>query len=414
MKHLIVGGGIAGVQAAETIRRLDAEASVTIVGGETFPPYCRPMITMVLAGKATADQTVIREDQFYAALKIGRIEGEWIDSIDVEKREAHTDKGNVHSFDRLLIATGADPLDMEVEGSGLGNLFVIRQHQHINRMVHALSGAKRGLVIGCGPVGLKAAVGMKERGLDVTMVEKLGYPLPTVVDEASGEMIRGRLQDMGIQVKTGTQVTAFHGNGEVKEAVLSDGSKISCDLGVKCIGVAPSMSFLPRGQIQVNAGILVNEYLETSAPGIYAAGDVVETTDIVSGQRHINAIWPAAARQGHFAGINMAGRKVSYQGSLSRNVVQLGNMDILAGGMVNPQPSESFASYTREDRKRGTYRKLVFRDDILVGLVMVNEIEQGGVLLHLIRQKIPLTLDKEDLLHPSFNYGQLLSGGVSK
>ena len=249
---------------------------------------------------------------------------------------------------------------------------------------------------------------MLDRGLEVTLVEKLERPLPLIVDEKAGQMITKQLRRLGMELITGCRAEAFEGNGAVREAHLSDGSTPPCDLVVAAIGVQPSTSYIPADKIHINNGVLTDRYLETNVPGIYAAGDVTETPDIVSGGRRLNAIWPVAARQGTFAGMNMAGRRVDYRGSLARNVVRVGDMNILSGGLINPPVGGDYTIHCLEEHRFNTYRKLVFQENHLVGVLLVNCIEQGGIFLSMIREKIPVTVEKDKLLSPSFNYRQLM------
>jgi nitrite reductase (NADH) large subunit len=409
MKYVIIGNGIAGIEAAETIRKLDRDCGITLIAGETFPPYCRAMIGLYLGGSISPKKMVIRGGDFYVSQRIEPVIGQWVQGINVEKKEVHTDKGETCYFDRLLIATGADPQGIDVDGVDLRNVFFMRSESDVREIVQSLPGAKRALVLGCGLVGLKAAHGLLCQGLEVTIVEKLGYPLPLIIDEKGGEMVSEELHRLGFNLKTGAQVVAFEGNGQVKEAHLDDGSKIACDIVVVAIGVRPSISFLSSENIQVNSGIIVNEYMETSAPDVYAAGDVAESMDVACKETRVNAIWPVAVEQGTVAGMNMTGRKVPYQGSLRRNVLRINDTDILTGGLVTPPADGEYSLHSMEDHRNNRYRKLVFQDDVLVGLVMVNAVEQGGVLLSLMQQRIPVNILKDKLLQPSFNYSQLIS-----
>jgi len=409
MKCVIIGNGIAGIKAAETIRKLDRDCGITLIAGETFPPYCRAMIGLFLGGSISPERMVIRGEDFYASQRIEPIISQWVRRINLERKEVQTDKGETYHFDRLLIATGADPRGIGVGGIDLRNIFFMRSESDVREIVRSLPGMKRALVLGCGLVGLKAAHGLSSRGLEVTIVEKLGHPLPEIIDEKGGAMISGALQRLRFNLKTGAQVVAFEGNGEVKEAHLDDGSKIACDVVVVAIGVRPSLSFLSSADIQVSAGVIVNEYMETSAPNVYAAGDVAESMDVARRERRVNAIWPVAVEQGVIAGMNMAGRKVPYQGSLGRNVLRINGTDILTGGLVTLPAGGKYRLHIMEDHRNNRYRKLVFQDDILVGLVMVNAVEQGGVLLSLMQQRTPVNISKVKLLQPSFNYSQLIS-----
>jgi NADPH-dependent 2,4-dienoyl-CoA reductase/sulfur reductase-like enzyme len=156
--------------------------------------------------------------------------------------------------------------------------------------------------------------------------------------------------------------------------------------------------------LAVDLGLVVDQFLQTSTPHVFAAGDAAESIDVARETRWVNAIWPEAAAQGRVAGINMAGRPVPYNRSLSRNVIRIFDLDVMTAGVVDPQVIEGAEVLTRFDPLRRVYRKLVFQGDRLVGMSMVNAIEQGGVLTALIQNRIPVTGPRERLLEPGFNY----------
>ncbi|NLI80144.1 MAG: NAD(P)/FAD-dependent oxidoreductase [Deltaproteobacteria bacterium] len=406
MRYVVIGNGIAGVHALETIRKLDPNGSITLVAGETFPPYCRPMISLVLDGSLTEEDLPVRGPDFYEALGVEAFVGEHVVDLDAERRVLTTDRNRNILFDRLLIASGANPRRIKAQGLELGRIFFMRNQMHVRDMIASLDGVEEALVLGGGLVGFKAAYSLMKRGVRVTMLIRSGYPLSMQVDAHAGSMILDELVKNGLTVRVGAEVIAFEGNGFVRAAHLEDGSTISCGMVVIGKGVRPATSFLRTQQIAVDLGVLVDERLQTSVPGIFAAGDVAEHYDVARKSRWVNAIWPVAVEQGRVAGMNMAGRDVSYKGSLSRNVIRIFDLDVLTGGLVNP-PDDSYLVLTRMDPRRRTYRKLVFRDGRLVGLVMVNEIEQGGVLLSLIHGGHTLPIEGEAVLEPSFNVARL-------
>ncbi len=410
MRHVVIGNGISGISAVETIRNIDPQASITLIAGESFPPYSRPMISMVLEGSVRADRLPLRPATFYESLQIEPAVGEWVRRIDTENRLVETDRGNRFAYDRLLVATGADPRPLKVPGANLPNVFFMRTQAHVQGMLEAIeAGARNTLVLGGGLVGLKATYGLLRRGLNVRLLIRSDYPMSMQVDEFAGKMLLQELVDRGLEVRVGAEPAAFEGDGKVREAVLTDGTRHQCDVAVIGKGVNPAISFLPRDKIKVDLGIVVDEHMETSLPGVFAAGDVAEHFDIARKTRWVNAIWPVAAEQGRIAGMNMAGRKVRYPGSLSRNVIRIFGTDVLSAGLVNPPANGDLESISSYDRRAKTYRKLVFRHDRLVGLVMVNCVEQGGVLMSLIHNEIPVRAPRERLTAPSFNYSQLLS-----
>ncbi len=408
MRHVIIGNGTAGIHAAETIRSLDSEASITIIAGETFPPYCRPMISLFLEGVVSRNQLRIRPPDYYDSLRITPLSGEWVRNIDVKLRRVLTDRGREVPFDRLLIASGADPRPIRAQGSHLKNVSFLRSESHVRDMMDALPYVKRVLVLGGGLVGFKAAYGFLRRKIPVTMLIRSSYPLSMQVDPFAGELLRRELQNNGLDVRVGVEAVAFEGGDRVREVHLSDGSSLKCDLVVIGKGVTPAVSFVPADRIQMDLGILVNQRMETTEPGIYAAGDVAEHFDVARNTRWVNALWPVAVEQGRIAGANMAGRTVNYAGSLSRNVIRVFGLDVLTGGLVNPPREDGYEEIASYDAYRRRYRRLVFRDDVPVGLVMVNYIEQGGVFLSLLQQQRPVGGVRNRLLHPSFNVSQLL------
>lgn len=408
MKYVILGNGVAAIHAAEAIRSLDLQGSITMISDEVFDPYCRPMISMVLEGSASPGLLPIRGPSFYSNLGIDPVLGNRVTSMDVLGERVFLSDGREYPYDRLLIATGADPRPLKAQGSDLRNIFFMRTERDVRQMLDVLPSARRALVLGGGLVGFKAAHALLRRGLPVTMLIRSEYPLSLQVDETAGGLIRDELLRCGLEVRVGVGVRAFEGNGMVKAAHLSDGSVVECELVVAGKGVLPSLAFVPRDRIPVDLGILVDEHLQTSVPGIYAAGDVAESFDIARRTRWVNAIWPEAVQQGRIAGMNMAGRPVTYKGSLSRNVIRVFGLDVMTAGWVNPPENEGFDILSHADVRAGTYRKLVFRGDRLVGMTLVNDIEQGGVLMSLIQGELPVRKPRETLLQKSFNFGQLL------
>jgi len=408
MRHVIVGTGIAGTLAAETIRKLDPKCSITLLGSEPFYPYCRPMTSMLLEKKITPEEMVIREASDFRSRDIELLLGEAVREIDTAERKVETEQGKVIPFDRLLIATGADPVKIQVDGCDLRNIFCLRKWKDAEAISEILPDVRSALVVGGGLVGLKAAQALLARGTKVVMVEKLAHPLPLVVDGKSGAAISQRLEEMGVMLKMGVTVASLAGNGFVKEASLDDGSRVPCDLVVVAVGSRPAVSFLEEGAVGVDQGIHVDSYLETDVEGVYAAGDVAEAVDVVLNRRKVNAIWPVAVEQGITAGMNMAGRRVAYRGSMARNVLRIGDLDVLTGGLVNPPPEEDYEVLQDEDMRRKTYRRLVFRGDVLKGLVMLNQVEKGGTVLSIIQRQIPVSMEKERLLEPGFDFSQLL------
>lgn len=407
MNYVIIGNGVAGIHAAETIRQFDPNGKITMISDEVFPPYCRPMISMVLEGVVPPEKLPIRSSSFYEELKIEPVLGKRVSAVDLDNRAVSVN-GKVYPYDKLLIATGADPRRIKADGLELKNIFFMRTETHVRQMLVALPTVRKALVLGGGLVGFKASYGLLRRGIEVTMLIRSGYPLSMQVDPEAGRMIWNELKAHGLDVRLGVEATAFEGKDTVTKAHLSDGTLLSCDMVVIGKGVFPARGFIPKDKIKVDAGIVVDEHMETSAPGVFAAGDVAESIDIARKTPWVNAIWPEAVAQGRIAGINMAGRRTAYKGSLSRNVIRIFGMDVMTAGLITPPEAEGFDILNARDSRAKTYRKLVFRGDRLVGMVMVNGIEQGGLLMSLIQSETPVRAPREALLKSGFNFKQLM------
>ena len=226
MRYVIAGNGIAGISAAEAIRRLDPSGHVTMIGDEDAVPYSRPMISMVLDGSIPFEKLPIRAPSIYEDLNIETRFGNRISAIDVENHEIMLLNQQRIPFDRLLIATGADARHIQAKHANLKNIHYLRTRGHVRQIVDQLPETRRPLVLGGGLVGFKAAYGLLKRGFKPTMLISSAYPLSMQVDETAGKIILDELVRNGLTVRVDISVTAFEGNGAVTGARLSDGSTL--------------------------------------------------------------------------------------------------------------------------------------------------------------------------------------------
>jgi NAD(P)H-nitrite reductase large subunit len=243
------------------------------------------------------------------------------------------------------------------------------------------------------------------------MLIRSEYPLSQQVDPTAGRLVLNTLKQRGLRVAVGLDVVRFTGNhGCVSGAELTDGTRVDCDIAAVGKGVLPAAGLLKEAGIETDLGVLVDDRLSTSAPDVFAAGDVAEHFDLARDERWVNAIWPEAAEQGRIAGQNMAGGDTRYPGSLSRNTIRIFDTDVATCGLVNPPEDAGCTELEDFDPRRNTYRRLVFSGDRLIGAVCVNRVEPVGVYMWLIRSRAPVPVPRQDLLKPELHPGRLLGG----
>ncbi|MDW7673688.1 MAG: FAD-dependent oxidoreductase [Bacillota bacterium] len=422
MKHLIIGNSAAGVAAAETIRQQDPKCSITIISNEEKPYYSRCRLADYITGEIQIDKMLVKNLDFYRQQDITLLSGQLVTAVSPEEQTVTLASGKKLEFDRLLIATGASNFFPPVPGISSEGVYGLRTLADADRIRAACSGAKNVVVIGGGLVGLEAAEALLDQGLKVTVVEKINQLLPIQLDEAAANIVTAALMEKGMRIITGTGFTAINKTswlgklfGKPKLTVsLENGEVLPADFVIVATGTRPNTSIVRETSIEVNRGILVNQQMETNIEGIFAAGDVAESVDAVTGEIGVTPIWPNAVRQGKLAGLNMAGKKINGEPLIAmQNSLTLGGIDIISLGLVNPPKGSDHRIMVGANRD-GSYKKLVLQGNVLQGVVLVGKVEQAGVYGALIKSRKPLTQSMAALMEDSFGYGKLLSNLPNK
>jgi NAD(P)H-nitrite reductase large subunit len=280
-------------------------------------------------------------------------------------------------------------------------------------VVRAAATARTALVLGAGRVGLKAAMALQQRGLEVTIVEQGPHLAPMQYDQEASDILEKALSDLGMRLIFNQTVTGVRRAGErLTGAVLADGMVLEAELLVAAVGVLPNVELARQAGLAVNEGIVVDSRLCTSASGVYAAGDVVETTDIVTGHRLVSGLWTNAVEMGRLAGSNMAGAALEYPGAIAvLNSLEVAGIPTVAVGLTQPPPDPGYQIY--QSRKGTTYRKLVCQDNVLVGALLVGDLEGAGVYTGFIRTKTTLLKPWDILTAPRRVVAARFSKGIT-
>jgi NADPH-dependent 2,4-dienoyl-CoA reductase/sulfur reductase-like enzyme/nitrite reductase/ring-hydroxylating ferredoxin subunit len=303
---VIVGAGAAGSAAAEMLRREGFSGKVTLIGAEDSVPVDRPNLSKdYLAGSAPEEWVPLRPREFYAEQKIDLLTGVRVTAVEPDARQVKLSDGRALSYGALLLATGAEPIRLPLPGSDLPHVHTLRTWADSRAIIQSSEGAKRAVVMGASFIGLEVAASLRARGLEVHVVAPEERPLERVMGREIGDFIRALHESKGVQFHLGQTATSI----DRESVTLKNGEKLSADLVVIGAGVRPAVGLAEQAGVAVENGVLVNEYLETSRPGVYAAGDAARYPDPRGKGRLRIEHWVVAQRQGQTAARNLIGRK---------------------------------------------------------------------------------------------------------
>ena len=398
MKHLILGAGPAGVIAAETIRKhAPADDEIVILGDEPEAPYSRMAIPYLLMGNIEEPGTHLRHaGDHYARLRIGLQRGRAV-RLDAAARKVQLDDGQWRAFDRLLIATGSTPATPPIPGiagPGVHSCWTLADARAIAAL--AKPGAKV-LQMGAGFIGCIIMEALAARGVDLSVVEMGDRMVPRMMGPTAGGMIKAWCEAKGVKVHTGARVDAIERDATPAMKVrLSTGAVLDADLVITATGVKPNIGFLEDSGVRCLVGVLTDEHLQTSVPGIYAAGDCAEAFDKVSGKTIVSAIQPNAAEQARVAGMNMAGKTATLGGVTQINVLDTLGLISASFGQWDGVPGGEHVELT--DVAAGRHLSLQFAGDRLVGCNAIGWTDHVGVMRGLVEGGVALGAWKDKLL----------------
>jgi len=423
MKHVIIGNGPTGVVAAETLRQSDPDAEILMLGCENQPPYSRMAIPYLLEGNIDESGTYLRKKAgHFEALRIETREGRVV-AIDTAAQTLLVADGSKINYDRLLIASGSHPVRPPIPGIDRPQTQTCWTLDDARAIAALTKPGTRVLQLGAGFIGCIIMEALAKRGVELTIVEMGDRMVPRMMTPTAGNMIRQWVEDKGIRVRTEARVEkiesasapkeeggmfrrlvdAFSGGSSAGAAedgplavTLSTGEVLEVDVVIVAAGVAPNVGFLEASPVHVAKGVLVNDRMETSVPGIYAAGDVAEAPDLFTGAHLVSAIQPNAADQARIAAINMAGGHAQLPGVLAINVLDtLGLISTSFGQWWGDKDGQG-VELVEESKYR--YISLQFKGDVLIGATSIGRTDHVGALRGLIQGQLHLGEWKDRLL----------------
>jgi NAD(P)H-nitrite reductase large subunit len=407
MKYVIIGGSAAGISGAEAIRSIDNKGEITVISDENFPLYSRCLITYYLAQTINEKEIKFKPDDFFKRNNIKSLLGVKAEKIMHNEKKIALNNGSFLTYDKLLIATGGSPKKLGIKGEDKNGVFGIRTIDDIKSMDNFLNKVNTAVVLGGGLIGMRTAYALRARGKKVIVIVKSNMILSQMLDDRAADIFKNVFEKNGTEIMFGLAANEVLGDKNVKGLKLDNGREIDCELVIIGKGVNSNIDITKGTDIKTEWGIVVDDYMQTTITDIYAAGDVVQTKDITTEEDTINALWPCAVEQGRIAGLNMAGERESYDGSLSMNSLVFYDIQVISFGIIKPK-KEGYEQIVKENKVRNVYKEMVIKDNRLVGAVLVNDVNQSGVYNVLIRRKIDVSSIKEVLLDDNFNFAKIL------
>jgi len=374
---VIIGCGVAGMAAVGRIRSTDPAGSIKIISEEPYPFYSRIRLPEILSGSAAAESLIIRKDIWYRERGIDLMLDTTADAVDLQSHEIITTAGSSIPFDRLLIASGSRSFVPPVPGAEKKGVFTLRSLSDALAIRGLLAGGpRRVIIIGGGVLGLEAGHHIAKGGNRVSVVEAMPRLLPRQMDPSGAALLQKQLESRGMRFLIGVQTREISGLELAEAVVLEDGTHLQCDMVLISAGVRPELALARKAGLACGRGVIVNDRMETSNAGIYAAGDVAEHNGICYG------IWPAAEQQGLVAGTNMTGGNAEYHGTVVSNTLKVAGIDLFSMGDIDDEGRKESAVI--KDPEGYIYRKLVFEGNTICGAILYGDLNGKNAITRAI------------------------------
>lgn len=395
--YVILGNGVAGTTAAENIRKLDKEGKITILTDEDFPFYYRIRLNEYISGDIQDEALKAKKEAWYQDQEIALRLNSRVIAGDPIKKVVKTEANQELPYDMLLLATGSHSFIPPINGSEKKGVFALRSIKDAREILTWAKKAEDVVLIGGGLLGLEAGNALRKLGLKVIVVEFFPRLLPRQLDVDGAQRLQTIMEDMGFSFRLGAKTQAIEGDNQVDSVILEGGERLSSQMVIISAGVRPNMEMAESLGLETDKGIKVNEHLQTSQPGIYAAGDVAEFRGMPYG------IWPAAMEQGKIAGTNMAGGKVTYNGTTMANTLKVAGVDLASAGDIDAD--QKFESKVVKGDK--TYRKIVLDNSLIIGCIMLGHTKGFNQVTKLMSEKRDVSQVKDQILSEGFDFNSL-------
>jgi NAD(P)H-nitrite reductase large subunit len=412
MKIVIIGNSAASTAAIESIRKYDQKSTLVQLTDESDLLYSRCLLTYYLTDKLDKKGVAYREPDFHNKMNVHLQTNSRVVTVDPIQQILKCEHGKNIDFEKLLICTGGSPKLPNYIQENTDGIFVLRTLNDADHIKKRLFYSKNAVILGGGLIGMRAAYALNKCGLGVTVIIRSNRILSQMLDFDSAQIILKQLKNKGIQVLTQTDLTEIVIKNKKLIAVKTTHNQtIDCELLLVAKGVKPNIELIQNTNIKKGYGIKINPTMQTNYPFIFAAGDVAETFDITLEDYTINALWTCAVQQGRIAGLNIIGKKISYDGTLGMNSLNFFGIPLISFGITAPKDESKYKILRKSRPNQNIYKKIILEGNRIKGIILIGKISNAGVLLSLIRKKTDVSDFADELLSDHFNYGSILKHG---
>ncbi len=405
-KYVIIGGSAGGIGAIEAIREEDRKGTITVISEEKVPQYSRPMISEYVSKETTLNNMKYRDDQFWRNNKVNILNGITAKKIDFTTKQVEIDNGDKIDYDKLLIATGGKPFVPRMQGGEKKGVFTFTELSSAETIESNVGQSKNAVVIGGGLIGVSVTEALVKRGIKVTLVELKENILNLILDKTASKIAENVIADNGVTIITGQTVQQIIGKKDdptkVGGVVMTDNKEIPCDLVIVAIGVIPRTEIAKDTPIKINRGIVVDRFMRTNMPDVFACGDVAEAYDFLIDKNRLLPLWPLAYLGGRVAGFNMTGKKIEYEGGTIMSSLKYFELPIVAVGDINPENMRDYDELVELKPEKTIYKKILLKKNVIVGFIFLGEIEKAGILFRLLKNHVDVNEIKDNLLSEDF------------
>jgi len=424
MRYVIIGSGVAGIAAIEAIRSVDTDGDIILIGDDPHGFYSRPGLAYFLTGELHDKALFPRTSDDYRRMKF-RYAKEQVTRIDRDGHMLELGNQKTLSYDRLLLAVGAQATRLKVPGADLDGVVKLDHMEDAKKILKFARKSRTAVVVGGGITALELVEGLVARGMKVHYLLRGDRYWSNVLDEQESRIVEHRLQEEGVKLHYHSEIEEVNGKRDRVSAVkLKDGRTLKCDLVAYAIGIRPRVELAKQAGLELDRGILVNEYLQTNDPDIYAAGDVAQVHDPITGRAVLDSLWGPARQQGHTAGLNMAGQKTAYAKSAPFNVTRLAGLTTTIIGTVGSGRDDDLVGIARGDSE--TWRhlpeaivaqtgfevnrlRLLVGKQTLLGAIVMGDQKLSFPLEKIVSENMDISQIRDKLLAPNAKVGEVIA-----